>query len=295
MQIQLCEDDGDFHEGGVPQLVVLVVTYDDGKKKRIPYPAEKSIAALYQDLRAIAPKVAVEYCPAVETNDLEEIKVVSQSQVKSLSEGLQNANKAPSTASPEDNLVSRTAIALREKYDNSLIIEKEDIVTLVKLNPRDIHFSGTISPLVVGMDYRVLAVMGPKIPTPDGKGIKQIIHGFEVIDDNAPTPERMIVTPDEVQLKRKRILIGIEKTSVIEEMLPCPNCGILNSLALDNEKFVGVCKGFGKVIGCGQSIAIKRVISSCNACKVSVSCFDNGTKFEGHCPKCKAVIEVPNA
>ncbi len=51
MQIQLCEDDGIFHDG-VPTMVVLLVKFDDGKVKRIPYPAEKSISALYQDLNS---------------------------------------------------------------------------------------------------------------------------------------------------------------------------------------------------------------------------------------------------
>ena len=121
--------------------------------------------------------------------------------------------------------------------------------------------------------------------------IRQIIQGFEVIDDHAPTPERMVVTPDEVQLKRKRVLIGIDKISVIEETLPCPKCGILNSLALNEDKFEGICKGVGKVVGCGGTISIRRVFSSCAACKTKVSCFDTGTQYEGACGKCKAKID----
>ena len=57
MQISLQEDDSMFH-GGTPQLVVLVVKFDNGNTKRIPYEACKTIASLYQDLYAIAPQVA---------------------------------------------------------------------------------------------------------------------------------------------------------------------------------------------------------------------------------------------
>ena len=56
MNITLCEDDSLFH-GGTPQLVVLVVKFDNGNTTRIPYEACKTIASLYQDLYAIAPQV----------------------------------------------------------------------------------------------------------------------------------------------------------------------------------------------------------------------------------------------
>lgn len=278
MQIQLCEDDGDFHEGGIPQLVVLVVKFDDGKQKRIPYPAEKSIAALYQDLKAIASKVSESTQRLVidEIQLLEEIKSSSQYQVKNFSEGLSKENKQHPAA----------------KEDKSNVIEKEDIITLIKLNPRDTVYSGTMSPLIVGMDYRVLAVLGPKIPTPDGKGIRTVVQGYEVIDDHAPTPERMIVTPDEVQLKSKRLSKIIEKVSVVEEVLPCPACQVNNPLILKGNDFVGNCTA------CGVDISIARIISNCQTpgCKkdgVKVSCFDVGGKYEGQCGSCRAKIEVP--
>lgn len=280
MQIQLCEDDGDFHEGGIPQLVVLVVKFNDGKQKRIPYPAEKTIAALYQDLNAIASKVAESTQRLVidEIEPLEEIKTASESQVKSLSVGLSDVNKGQS----------------KVKEDKSNVIEKEDIITLIKLNPRDTVYSGTMSPLIVGMDYRVLAVLGPKIPTPDGKGIRTVVQGYEVIDDQAPTPERMIVTPDEVQLKNKRLSKIIEKVSTVEEVLACPACQVNNPLTLKDNSFVGTCTA------CGVEISITRIISHCKTpnCKkdgVKVSCFDVGGKYEGQCGTCRAKIEVPYA
>ena len=57
MQITLCEDDSLFFDG-IPQNVVIVVKFDDGKTRRFPYSAEKSISALYQDLKSIIPQVS---------------------------------------------------------------------------------------------------------------------------------------------------------------------------------------------------------------------------------------------
>lgn len=273
MQIQLCEDDGLFHEGGTPQIVILLVKFDNGKAKRIPYPAEKTIAALYQDLRAIAPQV--EQGPQ-ENLSIQDIQL---EQTEALKQAM------PLIEAKYKDVIE----TLRTISDKSNTIEKEDIVTLVKMNPRDTVYSGTISPLIIGMDYRVLAVLGPKIPTPDGRGIRQVIQGFEVIDDNAATPERMIVTPDEVVLKNKRMSKIIEKVSTVEEILPCPACQVNNSLTLKGTDFVGVCSA------CNVDITIARVIRKCLTpkCGKNVSCFDVGGKYEGKCSECKSSIEVP--
>ena len=265
MQISLQEDDSMFH-GGTPQLVVLVVKFDNGNTKRIPYEACKTIASLYQDLYAIAPQVA-ESAPEV----IEDLVVTM---------GL--------AGKPQEHVATFTNRPQpKVQEDKSNVIEKEDIVTLIKLNPREFQ-SGTVSPLIVGMDYRVLKVIGPTIPTPDGKGIKKIIQGFEVIDDSAPTPERMVVTPDEVQLKSKRLSQVIKKTQAVEEMLPCPDCRTLNALTLVGTDFKGTCEA------CGKDIDIGRVIKKCPSvgCGQEVSCFDVGGKYEGLCGKCKAKIEV---
>ena len=269
MNITLCEDDSLFH-GGTPQLVVLVVKFDNGNTKRIPYEACKTIASLYQDLYAIAPQVAEE-----KQVNIEDIKPVEVPKV--MKDFVEEKSKA-------------TIQAHKEIIDKSFTIEKEDIVTLIKLNPREFQ-SGTVSPLIVGMDYRVLKVIGPTIPTPDGKGIKKIIQGFEVIDDSAPTPERMIVTPDEVQLKSKRLSQIIKKTQSVEEMLPCPDCRTQNALTLVGTDFKGICEA------CGKDIDIGRVIKKCPSvgCGQEVSCFDVGGKYEGLCGKCKAKIEVAYA
>ena len=268
MQISLQEDDSMFH-GGTPQLVVLVVKFDNGNTKRIPYEACKTIASLYQDLYAIAPQVA-ESAPEV----IEDLVVTM---------GL--------AGKPQEHVATFTNRPQpKVQEDKSNVIEKEDIVTLIKLNPREFQ-SGTVSPLIVGMDYRVLKVIGPTIPTPDGKGIKKIIQGFEVIDDSAPTPERMVVTPDEVQLKSKRLSQVIKKTQAVEEMLPCPDCRTLNALTLVGTDFKGTCEA------CGKDIDIGRVIKKCPSvgCGQEVSCFDVGGKYEGLCGKCKAKIEVAYA
>ena len=273
MQISLQEDDSMFH-GGTPQLVVLVVKFDNGNTKRIPYEACKTIASLYQDLYAIAPQVA-DSVQSV-TDWIEAVKEINPTtemiDIKKVKESLESRRMMPS------------------KEDKFNTIEKEDIVTLIKLNPREFQ-SGTVSPLIVGMDYRVLKVIGPTIPTPDGKGIKKIIQGFEVIDDTAPTPERMVVTPDEVQLKSKRLSKVIKKVQAVEEMLPCPDCRTLNALTLVGTDFKGTCEA------CGKDIDIGRVIKKCPSvgCGQEVSCFDVGGKYEGLCGKCKAKIEVAYA
>lgn len=274
MQIQLCEDDGLFHEGGVPTMVIIMVKFDDGKTKRFPYPADKPISALYQDLNHIAP-------------------IVSQSPLELIIADFKDEREqALKEALPFIKAKAEATVAkIKENIDRSNIIEKEDIITLVKLNPRDTVFSGTISPLIIGMDYRVIAVLGPKIPTPDGKGIRQVIQGFEIIDDHAATPERMIVTPDEVQLKNKRLSKIIEKVSTVEEIIACPDCQVKNSLTLKGTDFVGVCEA------CGVDITITRTIRKCLTpkCGKEVSCFDVGGKFEGQCGECNAKIEVPYA
>ena len=278
MNITLCEDDSLFH-GGTPQLVVLVVKFDNGNTKRIPYEACKTIASLYQDLYAIAPQVETQSIADI-TGDLL-IKEYGEEE-KPLTPLAKQFHEV------REKLVQD--MDKRVKEDKSNTIEKEDIVTLIKLNPREFQ-SGTVSPLIVGMDYRVLKVIGPTIPTPDGKGIKKIIQGFEVIDDSAPTPERMVVTPDEVQLKSKRLSQVIKKTQSVEEMLPCPDCRTLNALTLVGTDFKGTCEA------CGVAIDIGRVIKKCPSvgCGQEVSCFDVGGKYEGLCGKCKAKIEVAYA
>lgn len=267
MQISLQEDDGIFHDG-VPQIVVLVVKFDDGKVKRIPYPAEKTIAALYQDLAAIAPQVAAAPQAVIDApGSLEEVHVRAAAAVK-------EANAPP-----------------KPLVDKSRVIEKEDIVTMSMMHERD---KGSTCLLVVGMDYRVIEVIGPRVTLPGRNDITQLIQGYDVIDDTAATPERMRVFPDEITLKSKRISEIIPKASQVEEILPCPACQAKNSLVLEGSEFKGKCAS------CQADITIARVIAKCMTatCKkddVNVSCFDVGGKYEGICGTCHSKIEVPYA
>lgn len=151
MQISLQEDDSLFH-GGTPQLVVLVVKFDNGNTKRIPYEACKTIASLYQDLYAIAPQVN-------ESKVMENIG----GGFSGFEDGQGNIqeNLIPKVMKNFAEAKAKATIqAHKEIIDKSFTIEKEDIVTLIKLNPREFQ-SGTVSPLIVGMDYRVLKLKEP--------------------------------------------------------------------------------------------------------------------------------------
>jgi hypothetical protein len=271
--IQLCEDDGLFHEGGAPTMVVVLVKFDDGKVKRFPYPADKPIAALYQDIRAIEPKIAelpqFEVCAPLNEGDvLQDLTTGGQGKV------------IVKAAVP--------AVIAAPKEDRSKIIEKEDIVTLVKLNERDTKFSGTISPLIIGMEYRVVQRYGMFHPITQ----KYLAESYDVVDDTSPSGlERMRVFPDEVVLTSKRLSKIIDKISSIEEVLPCPSCQAKNSLVLDGDEFKGTCEA------CQQDIVIARIIKQCQTskCGNTVSCFDVGGKYAGMCGKCGSQIEVPYA
>lgn len=270
--IQLCEDDGLFHEGGAPTMVVVLVKFDDGKVKRFPYPADKPIAALYQDIRAIEPKIA-------------ELPQFTASQPLKEGDVLQDL-----TTGGQGKMViaAPAAVTIKPKEDKSNIIEKEDIVTLVKLNDRETKFSGTVCPLVVGMDYRVVQRYGMFHPVTQ----KYLAESYDVVDDTSPGGlERMRVFPDEVVLKSKRLSKIIDKVSTIEEVLPCPSCQAKNSLTLDGDEFKGTCEA------CKQDIVIARIIKQCQTSKCGnvVSCFDVGGKYEGKCGKCGSQIEVPYA
>src|SRR5258708_2350804 len=116
MQIQLCEDDGCFHDG-VPTMVVLVVKFDDGKQKRIPYSADRTISALYQDLQAIAPQVAL-------TSDSPLIILPSEEEVKQASDSYKELQ----------NLTGKTVLSIKPTEDKSHIIEKEDFVTMIRVD-----------------------------------------------------------------------------------------------------------------------------------------------------------------
>lgn len=272
MQITLCEDDGIFHDG-VPQIVIVVVQFDDGKKKRLPYPADKTLSALYQDLQAIAPQVAELPQDIIIANGQDDTKILEMS------------------PKPIYQYKERVPGDLAAKLiDKSNIIEKEDFVTLIRIDEgRDKEHSFL---LMVGQELRVLSVISTMVTLPGHDDITKVVQGYDVVDDKAARPERTRVFPHEVALSRKRTAPIIPKNSKIEEILPCPGCNSPNSLALEGTDFKGTCAS------CGLDITIARIIKKCltDNCKkdaIAVSCFDVGGKFQGKCNTCGSVVEVP--
>lgn len=267
MQITLCEDDSMFHDG-VPTLVVLFIKFDDGKQKRIPYPADRTISALYQDLQSIAPQVATLPQQEIENPELKNLLEIVLS------------NKINSTG----------VLAAIPRVDKSNIIEKEDIVTLIKLDEGRNKDATCL--LVVGQEYRVISVAADRVTLPGNDFISTVVRGYDVVDDKADRQERTRVYPNEVALARKRTTPIIAKISSVEEILNCPSCNVPNALILDGAEFKGVCTA------CEQEINISRIIKKCqtDSCRKEgkdVSCFDVDGKYKGKCNKCQSSIEVP--
>lgn len=277
MKITLCEDDGMFH-GGIPTLVVLVVVFDDGKQKRIPYPADRTISALYQDLQSIAPQVAESpQAVFISGMDFEQ----STEAIKKLS------NFIPQTPMAKD----RPGIH-QPSIDKSNVIEKEDIVTLVKLDEGRNKDATCL--LVVGQEYRVISVAADRVTLPGNDFISTVVRGYDVVDDKADRQERTRVYPNEVSLARKRTAPVIAKVSAVEEILNCTACSVPNALVLDGSEFKGICTA------CQHDINISRIIKKCqtDSCRKEghdVACFDVGGKYQGKCNKCQSSIEVPYA
>lgn len=269
MQITLCEDDGIFFEG-VPRNVIIVVQFDDGKRVRLPYSAEKSISSLYEDLNNISSKVSDQPMMGLEQLRDRAVESVSTPKIKSFFE-------------------SKTPLPAKVVVDKSNVIEKEDIVSLVMLDPgRD---PGATCELVVGQEYRVVRVYSSGVTLPGRTDITQIVNGYDIVDDYGPRQERTRVFPNEVQLLRKR-KAAIEKgESKIEEILYCTFCDTLNAMFLDGDVFKCNCSA------CSNDVEIKRIVKPCltDKCGNDVALFDDGIKFRGSCNKCKAVMEVDHA
>lgn len=260
MQILLREDDGLFF-GGIPRNVILEVTFDDGKKIRVPYSAEKSISALYEDLSSIAPQIKES------TLDIPEEVVSPPEDFKHPL----NVNKDHSRE------VSK---------DRSNVIEREDFVTLTRLDEgRD---KGATCDLILGNEYRVLKVYSTGITKPGENKITQIVNAYDVVDDSAARPERTRVFPHEVVLSRKRNTPPPLAPVKIEEILACPVCQDHNVCILEGDTFKGLCES------CQNDISIKRLIKKCTGkkCGNEVALFDNGTNFKGICNKCRKFAEV---
>lgn len=254
-EIVLCEHDGIFFDG-VPRNVVLIVTFFNGSKIRVPYSADKPISALYEDLNAISP-AKDQTILTDKFNDIVKESGIFDTPVKTLK--------------PQFDAV-----------DKSFIIEKEDIVKLIMLDPGR------------NKDATCLLVLGQELRVQTIRKSNNMVTSYEVVDDHSPRPERTTVFPQEVILLRKRTPPSTVLELKIEEILPCPSCTANNALVLEGSEFKGVCAN------CQQDIVIARIFKKCTtkSCVKSgqeVSCFDVGGKYEGKCNKCGVHVEVPYA
>jgi hypothetical protein len=281
MQITLCEDDAVLNNGK-PLLVVVVVQFDNGIKKRIPYPAANTISDLYMSLNKIAPNVkeTIVVTGGLVGHPQEHIMTLESPQENFMSELLPIEQEAK----PEE-------VKASVPVDKSTTIEKEDIVKIIKLNPRG--DGDTSIELAVGMECRVLKVHKSGVVLPGTDDITDLIRGYDVVNDKAARPERTFVLPDEVQLSRKRKPAPKVSKAKIEEILKCPHCGTMNACALEDGKFKGTCEG------CKGDYAIERIIVKCKTkdCKndaketTDIALFKYDGLYQGTCNVCKTKVE----
>jgi hypothetical protein len=99
----------------------------------------------------------------------------------------------------------------------------------------------------LGGEYRVVGIKKISV---EGQ---TVVEHYEVVDDHAPIPRRVMVSPVEIVLSAKH-KPGPKKVLVFEEMSPCGFCGEVNSLVLNAEKnkYCGVC------VKCKKEIEIER-------------------------------------
>ena len=211
-KIELGEDNG-FLFGGVPTLIVVTVYFLDGRSVRFPYTAEKTISALYEDMIRVVPETKL---------------------------------TPPSLTPNADSIFGSTEVKSVEydvvKSSNPNEIEKEDIVTLIKLEDRG---AGATVDLRIGGRYRVIRVGGAEIP-----GHGRVVDSYDVIDDNASVPSRMFVFAHEVVLFKKHPPFE-KKKLFLEEGITCPKCNNLVYCGLHDGFYVGKCD-------CGQEISVSR-------------------------------------
>lgn len=263
MQITLMEDDGIFF-GGIPRNVILMVKFDDGKQIRVPYSAEKSISSLYEDLQSISPK---------------EINLAPFNTLEEQHEFIQQIPKE----------VEKLAKDIPSRLNKSNVIEKEDFVTLVRLDEG--RNKDASCDLKVGREYRVIKVISTGVVLGGENTITQEAQGYDVVDDKSDRPERTRVFPHEVMLSRKRNAPPPKVESKMEAILPCTSCNTPTACVLEGENYKGLCEA------CNIDLVIKRIIQDCKTpkCGNTVALFDTGTSFKGSCNKCKVSMEVDHA
>ena len=218
MEIRISEDNG-FLFGGVPTLVVVSVCFDNGKQVRFPYQAEKAISALYKDLARV---------------NVDEVKASPAELV--MRPELQSPMKM--VFSPKMDLADPVLPDVGKPNE----IEREDIVTCVKVEDRG---QGATVDLHVGGIYRVIKVHAKDLSM--GEGIRHIIDGYDVVDDNAPTQFRTYVYAHEVALHQKH-KARPKKFLTKEVDLKCSKCGEVIYCGLKDGIYGALCE-------CGQWVS----------------------------------------
>lgn len=230
MKIELGENDSLLFEDGIPRSIVVTVITDGGKKHVFPYPSEKSMSALYADVKRLTGLTG------------EQVKISSALSLETLPSV---PTETPAPAPPISS--------------NPNEIEAEDIVRCVNVFSR---YDGPGQPptveLQTGAEYRVLKVHRMMVDVP-GQGQIRQATGYDIINDNAPVPKRVTVFPNEVVLVRKRAPAA-PKVLKFEMMAACGYCGTDNALAIDEIRniYVGSCSKCGKLIEAERPKAVKK-------------------------------------
>lgn len=191
MKIEICEHDGFI--SGKPTLVILLITFPDGKQVRFPYKANRTLAQMFGDVQKL--------------NIIEESRSFNKEHLLKIVDCIQKR---------EDG-----------------IIEREDIVRCVKLHERE---QGSDNDLAVGNEYRVVNI----------EKLNGQIVAYEVIDDNADFRMRIKVFPEEIELVRKFVPPAPRK-QVFEVTKTC-QCGQINALELNGDRYEGKCEKCGKTL-----------------------------------------------
>ena len=208
MKISLGESDAFLHSDGRAHMIIIHVTLDSGKQVQFPYEADKPISELYESVKNITDEKIVV--------PLATVPLVS-------------------VATPAAEVSLSSSVAVPPIEDNQ--ISREDLVRCIKVEPRA---KDAPIDIVVGNIYRVLKVHGPRL-TIDGK-VKQIIDGFDVIDDKSDTPRRIFAAPSEMEFYQKRKPAPAKVIGKFESTFLCPHCFILMvAVKEDDGKYHGKC------------------------------------------------------
>ena len=211
MEIRLGESDAFLHTDGQAHMIIIHVTHDGGKKVQFPYEANRKISDLYDSVKNITDEKIVVPSPS---NASPEVRT-----------GLSPAAVIPPVST----------VAVPSNDDGQ--IGREDLVRCIKVEPRA---KDAPIDIVVGNIYRVLKVHGPRL-TIDGK-VKQIIDGFDIIDDKSETPRRIFAAPSEMEFYQKRKPAPAKVIGKFESTFLCPYCFIMMvATKEDDGKYHGKC------------------------------------------------------